>query len=911
MIVMNVTPIRLFLNSNKKQCAILSYVAFFALLILFSFPRQSNAQWVPVQDTKVGIATSKGAATGAVTTANTAKNLVESTKQTIDSSAMHLKEFVLDGIINMVVSTLLRNITDSIVNWINSGFEGSPSFIENPESFFMDVADQTIGQLIESMGPIGEFVCSPFYFNLRFSLGLHYSTSRKTVVNCRLSDVQRNIQNAFTKGSFGGSGGWQNFIDMSSTPSNNPYGSYVEATSMIDASIVGKTNIQLTQLNWGRGFMSWQDCVKYAPDTVTYDVSATSPSGEGKEVRTNGACIEKGPIKTPGSVIEGQLNASLPASLQKLGLADEINEILGALVGQMINQVFSATGLAGAGKSGGNKNSVAQITADAQKQINASNQGLGGGVPAGMDCNTQYVVLPLSSGVSDGMGGMKPARGTDGQIIYKVYPIDPKTGEEDLKKPQLFSTTEYYDALNSGCLDQALSVTSNNEKELASSTLKTYRDTNYKEPETQLKRDQAEISSIPSSGGGIETGSSATVQISEKKYLTLTNASLTGTYYDHSDRGNLRYYGSYLLIDGVTYTGTLIDGTGIPLTLGANIYYPKTSIAKGGPTSLGQDFIDYDYKMETNQPTTIWHPYFEIVSPSKNSNSPFKRDYGTNQVTTNVHLKNVSILLRDGSTIKTVTGDFTLQNTVIVGGETRGGISTNCTVHSDTINTNDLTVSGATMFVPRLTSIQIYGSTAVTAFDPTGGSISKATIPILEDTTAGSLSNDMSIFSSSIAGGIIDPGTFNGKCVTAGGTTYGGRVETNIAYLWTLGRKVGALPSLAKIAMIKEVLAVTSITDSKGNLESLEDAFAVLQNSIVVQVPLNGSITPATSSGYVTTGGEVTGGILHDGATQGSGEIPSTAPGAIEYHHDLTGALIKKICNSNADRFGTCADTVK
>ena len=59
-----------------------------------------------------------------------------------------------------------------------------------------------------------------------------------------------------------------------------------------------------------------------------------------------GECIKYGPTKTPGSVIESQLSNVLGSGLRQLELADEFDEMVGALVGQMVkNVVFGAQGL--------------------------------------------------------------------------------------------------------------------------------------------------------------------------------------------------------------------------------------------------------------------------------------------------------------------------------------------------------------------------------------------------------------------------------------------------------------------------------------------------------------------------------------------------------------------------------------
>src|SRR3989344_2166035 len=60
--------------------------------------------------------------------------------------------FSWNGIYNLVMKTLLAQITDSIVNWINSGFpDGGPSFVTDPKSFLVNVGDEVVGEFLDEM----------------------------------------------------------------------------------------------------------------------------------------------------------------------------------------------------------------------------------------------------------------------------------------------------------------------------------------------------------------------------------------------------------------------------------------------------------------------------------------------------------------------------------------------------------------------------------------------------------------------------------------------------------------------------------------------------------------------------------------------------------------------------------------
>ena len=79
----------------------------------------------------------------------------------------------LDLIVITIVKQLLQDVLDSTVDWINSGFEGNPAFVTDPEQFFTDIADGIAGEFIA--GSDLNFLCSPFQSQIRLSLQRNYA----------------------------------------------------------------------------------------------------------------------------------------------------------------------------------------------------------------------------------------------------------------------------------------------------------------------------------------------------------------------------------------------------------------------------------------------------------------------------------------------------------------------------------------------------------------------------------------------------------------------------------------------------------------------------------------------------------------------------------------------------------------
>lgn len=284
------------------------------------------------------------------------KQLVQDTIQTANSYADKLKEWVLDGMVKYIAQTTLRAMTQSIVNWINNDFEGSPSFVTNPEGFLTGIADKVIGKTISQIDPMW---CEPFRFNLRLAFGIGYGfRGAEEEIGCRLTDVIANVQGAYDSFVDGTSnfqnGGWQNWISITGSQQNNAYGAYLTTVNTLDASIVTASGKEIKLLDWGQGFKSWRKCKRYEEAGPALPDGSFNPRPDGQEgpLMKSGdfaprQCAEYGPVETPGSIIQDNLKQALGSDLMGLNLADEINEIVAALANLMIRKVMTA-GLGGA-----------------------------------------------------------------------------------------------------------------------------------------------------------------------------------------------------------------------------------------------------------------------------------------------------------------------------------------------------------------------------------------------------------------------------------------------------------------------------------------------------------------------------------------------------------------------------------
>ena len=259
------------------------------------------------------------------------------------------------GVAWQLAHMVLHSLTSDVVKWINTGFQGSPAFLTNPQAYFLDLGDQATGAFIADSGPLRN-LCTPFSADIKLALALEQSQSNSYTARytCTLSTVINNVQNvgnnitvngqnikSFTDGNFS-QGGWSSFVTMTSAPQNNPFGAYLQASSDIHGIIGTRQSGLSADLSNGGGFMSWPDCTD-----VTAQVNNGKLTSDGNSSLTSGVdskgklTYKRCTIQTPGSVINASLNKQLGATTDELNMTNDINQVVSALFSQLMKQVLT------------------------------------------------------------------------------------------------------------------------------------------------------------------------------------------------------------------------------------------------------------------------------------------------------------------------------------------------------------------------------------------------------------------------------------------------------------------------------------------------------------------------------------------------------------------------------------------
>lgn len=374
----------------------LKYKKFFATISLFSllgsvflYPLSSYAQTTSYSSvvsatlgcTGVGSAISaglsklfdatSGAVSGAVPTTD------EKTKETSQ------KEKCLDAIGYAAAKVALAALTQTTINYINSGFQGNPFYIRNENSFYLSLANQEVYGFVSELNDPEKY---PFGPEIASSIASLYECEsydtdpgacfRSTKVFTLAEDIGENWEDFANDFSVGGWNGW---LAMTQNPSNNPVGFSFEASQELNSRIEKKQSAILEELRQNGGFLSVKKCVAYYQmsdpnkdgikekvldkngNPIIVETGGTNADGllyydeNGQPVYSTGTVSSEydyqysylGEVDgcaryettTPGSVISDQINIHLGSSVRQLELADEMNESLAAVFDALINKL--------------------------------------------------------------------------------------------------------------------------------------------------------------------------------------------------------------------------------------------------------------------------------------------------------------------------------------------------------------------------------------------------------------------------------------------------------------------------------------------------------------------------------------------------------------------------------------------
>ncbi len=319
----------------------------------------------------------------------------------VTDATTHSKESCLDTIAYTAAKIVLAKITQSTLNWINSGFQGSPTFVQNPGSFFASIANESLSSFTAQIAfdpssyPFGRATAQNIIRSIQNQLDYNAQVSSGFLLNndgdLTLPYAERftNYTNDFLYG-----GGWDGYLAVTQITQANPFDSYINSVNTIgntvNSAVSAKNPIaQVTnELQQSGGFLSLKKCVEpldYEPessDTTFTRAEATAQAKNDPNDSDTAAAVEwlrqhtctRFETQTPGTAIAQQMNISLGESQKQLELADELNESISAVFDALIKQLFNK----GVSSLGGQDSGSSNVNVLGGYGTNTSGTTLGG-----------------------------------------------------------------------------------------------------------------------------------------------------------------------------------------------------------------------------------------------------------------------------------------------------------------------------------------------------------------------------------------------------------------------------------------------------------------------------------------------------------------------------------------------------
>lgn len=117
----------------------------------------------------------------------------------VSDGGNQVKECALDASAIAIKETLIRTITNDIVKWANSGFQGQPAFLANPDRFIKNIGDHVQSQVVDTLG-LGGLCSEDIDFDIRAILNLRAGKLQELPdIGCTFSGIAKNFDRVINK----------------------------------------------------------------------------------------------------------------------------------------------------------------------------------------------------------------------------------------------------------------------------------------------------------------------------------------------------------------------------------------------------------------------------------------------------------------------------------------------------------------------------------------------------------------------------------------------------------------------------------------------------------------------------------------------------------------------------------------
>jgi hypothetical protein len=249
----------------------------------------------------------------------------------LSTGGLSIKEYVLDQIAFIVGKEALGSLTDSIVDWVATGFDGSPAIVTNLQSTLLQTGDTAADSFLGQLASDGR-IDSPFRSQALQSARTAYyqSTGGGSFGASNPYTLNQNCANSegFNSGNYFDFSCWMGALQ--NPFGNTPTGSGLAFTDALFQRVNTAQGDRIREADWGNGYWSYRESCNGSGSSASSTVSLSGGDS------TYGC-----PIRSPGTDISATLQKSVLSGIDQYVQADEMNEIIGALISSLVNRVLT------------------------------------------------------------------------------------------------------------------------------------------------------------------------------------------------------------------------------------------------------------------------------------------------------------------------------------------------------------------------------------------------------------------------------------------------------------------------------------------------------------------------------------------------------------------------------------------
>lgn len=205
------------------------------------------------------------------------KQLNENEKKALEVAAdKKVWEQCLNGIAVKVAQKQIVSMTQSIVNWVNTGFQGDSLFVKDEKAFLKKLGDDTLQSYV---GPLTDPRNASIYPYGKDTAKILINNAKATTQSKLQSTFARSLPSGVTPDDFSddfGKGGWDAWLSLTQNPANNPLGFNMIASQDLIEKVASETQGVLKELDRGNGFLSATKCVERKPVDQTTGPGTTT-----------------------------------------------------------------------------------------------------------------------------------------------------------------------------------------------------------------------------------------------------------------------------------------------------------------------------------------------------------------------------------------------------------------------------------------------------------------------------------------------------------------------------------------------------------------------------------------------------------------------------------------------------------